>query len=152
MGVWALIPASKQFAGPSVEPQTCLPDLARTGTELADQTSETVKAGLTRCAGSARRIERDRAFRPLNVLNDFNREGLGIEADFSLPAERIIRSLNLIIEWRRKLETIRVDSGPGHISGKLLERFENSVLALAYPTRKAAIERLHRALQSYSET
>lgn len=129
MGVWALFPASKQFAGSSVEPQTCLPDLARTGTELADQTSETVKAGLTRCAGSARWIERDRAFRLLNVLNDFNREGLGIEADFSLPAERVIRSLNLIIEWRRKLETIRVDNGPGYISGKLLERVEKQCIS-----------------------
>jgi hypothetical protein len=33
-----------------VEPQTRLPHLLRTGTELADQTSETVKAGQTRCA------------------------------------------------------------------------------------------------------
>jgi len=34
-------------------------------------------------------------------LDDFNREGLGIEVDFSLPAERVIRSLNRIIEWQR---------------------------------------------------
>lgn len=27
-----------------------------------------------------------RAFRTLNVLDDFNREGLAIEVDFSLPA------------------------------------------------------------------
>ena len=39
-----------------------------------------------------------RAFRLLNVLDDFNREGLGIEVDFSLPAERVIRSLDRIIE------------------------------------------------------
>ena len=39
-----------------------------------------------------------RAFRLLNVLDDFNREGLGIEVDFSLPADRVIRSLNRIIE------------------------------------------------------
>jgi putative transposase len=51
-----------------------------------------------------------RAFRLLNVLDDFNREGLGIEVDFSLPAERVIRSLNRIIEWRGKPETIRVPS------------------------------------------
>ena len=31
-----------------------------------------------------------RAFRLLNVLDDFNREGLGIEMDFSLPAERVV--------------------------------------------------------------
>jgi transposase InsO family protein len=41
-----------------------------------------------------------RSFRALNVLDDFNREGLGIEVDFSLPALRVVRSLNQIIEWR----------------------------------------------------
>ncbi|SMP16175.1 hypothetical protein SAMN06265373_10327 [Shimia sagamensis] len=39
-----------------------------------------------------------RSIRTLNVLDDFNREGLGIEVDFSLPAERVVRSLNQIIE------------------------------------------------------
>ena len=51
-----------------------------------------------------------RAFRLLNVLDDFNPEGLGIEVDFSLPPERVIRSLNNIIEWRGKPRTIRVDN------------------------------------------
>ena len=31
-----------------------------------------------------------RQFRLLNVLDDFNREGLGIEVGFSLPAERVV--------------------------------------------------------------
>ena len=57
----------------------------------------------------ADRLGDGRAFRLLNVLDDFNREGLGIEVDFSLPAERVIRSLNRIIEWRGKPGTIRVD-------------------------------------------
>ena len=43
-----------------------------------------------------------RSIRTLNVLDDFNREGLCIEVDFSLPAERVVRSLNQIIEWRGK--------------------------------------------------
>ncbi len=42
----------------------------------------------------ADRLADGRAFRLLNVLDDFNREGLGIAVDFSLPAERVIRSLN----------------------------------------------------------
>ena len=42
----------------------------------------------------------------LNVLYDFNREGLAIDVDFSLPAERVIRSLNQIIEWRGKPASI----------------------------------------------
>ncbi len=51
------------------------------------------------------------------MLDDFNREGLGIEVDFSLPAERVVRSLNQIIEWRGKPLAIRVDNGPEYISG-----------------------------------
>ena len=56
----------------------------------------------------ADRLEDGRQFRLLNILDDFNREGLGIEVDFSLPAERVIRSLNQIIEWRGKPMAIRV--------------------------------------------
>ena len=37
------------------------------------------------------RLGDGRAFRLLNVLDDFNREGLGIDADFWLSAERVIR-------------------------------------------------------------
>jgi putative transposase len=51
-----------------------------------------------------------RKFRTLNVLDDFNREGLGIEVDFSLPAVRVVRSLNQIIEWRGARKVIRVDN------------------------------------------
>jgi putative transposase len=41
-----------------------------------------------------------RGFRTFNVIDDYNREGLGIEVDFSLPAGRVIRALDQIIEWR----------------------------------------------------
>lgn len=50
-----------------------------------------------------------RSCRLFNVIDDFNREGLAIDADISLPAERVIQSLDRIIEWRGK---------PNHISFK----------------------------------
>ena len=62
-----------------------------------------------------------RSIRTLNVLDDFNREGLCIDVDFSLPAARVVRSLNQIIQSRGKPNTIRVDNGPEYISGKLME-------------------------------
>ena len=68
----------------------------------------------------ADRLEDARAFRLLNVLDDFNREGLGIEADFSRPAERVTRTLDRIIEWRGCPQAIRVDHGPELVSGTLL--------------------------------
>ena len=37
----------------------------------------------------ADRLDDGRAIRLLNVLDDFNREGLGIKVDVSLPAERV---------------------------------------------------------------
>jgi putative transposase len=42
----------------------------------------------------AERLLDGRAFRLLNILDDFNREGLAIEVDFSLPACRPVRCLN----------------------------------------------------------
>lgn len=65
-------------------------------------------------------LEDGRAFRLLNVIDDFNREGLGMEVDLSLPAERVIRTLDRIIEWRGKPQTIRCDNGPEYVSGALL--------------------------------
>ena len=50
----------------------------------------------------ADRREDGGAFWRLNVLNDFN-QGLGVEVDFSLPAEGGIRNVGNIIKWRRKL-------------------------------------------------
>ena len=68
----------------------------------------------------ADRLADSRSFRTLNVLDNFNREGLCIEVDFKLPAERNVRSLNQIIEWCGKPQTIGVDNGPEYISGTLM--------------------------------
>jgi hypothetical protein len=61
-----------------------------------------------------------RSIRLFNVIDDFNREGLGIEVDFSLPSERVIRSLDRIIEWRGRPMAIRCDNGPEYISAVTL--------------------------------
>ena len=55
------------------------------------------------------------------MIDDFNREALGIEVDFSLPSERVIRSLAQIISSRGKPCVIRADKGPELISDKLME-------------------------------
>jgi putative transposase len=52
-----------------------------------------------------------RSIRLFNVIDDFNREGLGIEVDFSLPSERVIRSLEQIIECRGRPNKLRCDNG-----------------------------------------
>ena len=62
-----------------------------------------------------------RSIRLFNVIDDFNREGLGIEVDFSLPSERVTRTLDQIIEWRGRPQVIRRDNGPEYISNITLE-------------------------------
>lgn len=57
-------------------------------------------------------LQNGRCIRRLNVIDDFNREVLGIEIDFSLPAERVERTLDQIIEWRGCPKEIRCDNGP----------------------------------------
>ena len=42
-------------------------------------------------------LEEGRTFRLFNVIDDFNREAIGMEVDFSLPSERVIRELKQII-------------------------------------------------------
>lgn len=64
-------------------------------------------------------LQDGRCVRLLNVLDDFNREGLGMEIDFSLPSQRVTRALDNIIEWRGKPQEIRCDNGPEYISGTL---------------------------------
>jgi putative transposase len=93
-----------------------------------------------------------RSIRTLNVLDDFNREGLGIEVDFSLPAERVVRSLSRIIEWRGKPLIIRVDNGPEYISGKLMAWAERMGIYIQYiqpgePQQNAYIERYNRTVR-----
>ena len=42
-------------------------------------------------------LEDGRTFRLLNVIDDFNREAIDMEVDFSLPSDRGIRDLKQII-------------------------------------------------------
>ncbi len=93
-----------------------------------------------------------RQFRLLNVLDDFNREGLGIEVDFSLPAERVVRALNQIIEWRGKPTAIRVDNGPEYISATLAIWAAKQGIALTHiqpgkPQQNAYVERYNRTVR-----
>jgi len=73
-----------------------------------------------------------RSFRLFNVLDDFNREGLAIEVDLSLPSARVIRSLEQVIEWRGKPRVIRCDNGPEYISGALLAWAERNGIRIEH--------------------
>ncbi len=93
-----------------------------------------------------------RPFRLFNVLDDFNREGLGIEADFSLPAVRVIRALDQIIEWRGKPKRLRCDNGPEFISQDLEAWTDKHDIQLEFiqpgnPQQNAYVERYNRTVR-----
>lgn len=89
-----------------------------------------------------------RRYRLLNVMDEFNREILDIEADTSLPASRVIQTLARICEWRGAPKTIRVDNGPEFISTKLELWCEEQNITLDFirpgkPTENARVERFN---------
>lgn len=93
-----------------------------------------------------------RRYRLFNVLDDFNREGLGIEIDFSLSTERVIRALSQIIEWRGKPKAIRCDNGPEYISQHLLAWAKKEDISMKYiqpgkPQQNAYVERYNRTVR-----
>lgn len=93
-----------------------------------------------------------RAFRTLNVIDDFNREGLWIEVDTSLPSERVIRVLEMIALWRGLPKQIRVDNGPELIAHVFVEWAERHEIELAYiqpgkPAQNGYIERFNRTFR-----
>ena len=58
--------------------------------------------------------------RLLNMIDDFNRETMAIDVDFSLSAIRVVRMLEQIIEWKGKLSSIGCDSDPEYLGNDLI--------------------------------
>ena len=93
-----------------------------------------------------------RRFRTFNVLDDYNREGLGIEVDLSLPSARIIRALDQIIEWRGKPKIIRSDNGSEMVSREFEVWARKRGIKLMFiqpckPTQNAYVERFNRTVR-----
>jgi len=61
-----------------------------------------------------------RKIRTFNVIDDYNREGLAIDVDLSLPSARVIRALEQVIEWRGKPAAIRCDNELPAVSMELV--------------------------------
>ena len=93
-----------------------------------------------------------RSYRLFNVIDDYNREGLAIEADHSLPSVRVIRALEQIIEWRGKPGSIRCDNGPEYISGALTSWARRKGISIRHiqpgkPQQNAFVERYNRTVR-----
>lgn len=91
-------------------------------------------------------------YRLLNMIDDYRREELAIEAGLSLPALRMICTLNQLLEWRNKPIAIRYDNGPEFISHEFVSWTKQHGIRIDYiqpgkPQQNAYIERYNRTMR-----
>jgi putative transposase len=90
-----------------------------------------------------------RPFRTLNVLDEGNREALGIEVGHAIPAERVVRVLEQLIAIHGCPAAFRLDNGPEFTAQVFTSWCEARGIALLYiqpgkPDQNAFIERFNR--------
>lgn len=82
------------------------------------------------------------------MIDDYNREMLGIEVDYSLPARRVLGLLSKLVERYGKPARLRSDNGPEFISQDLQDWGKEQQVILHWiepgkPTQNAYIERFN---------
>jgi len=75
-----------------------------------------------------------------------------IEVDFTLPASRVIRTLEELIEWKGKPTSIRCDNGPEYTGKMLMSWAAHQNITLRFiqpgkPPQNAYIERYNRTVR-----
>ena len=94
-------------------------------------------------------LESGRRIRVFNVMDDFNREALLVEAAYSHNSTSIIYALEELLIERPVPKRIRVDNGPEFIAGNFKKWCEANEITLTYiqpgkPAQNAYIERFNR--------
>jgi putative transposase len=94
-----------------------------------------------------------RRFRTLNILDEGVREALAIEIDTSLPAERVVRTLQQLAAWRGLPKAIRLDNRPELTAQRFTTWCAVMGIELRHiqpgkPNQNAFIERFNRSYRT----
>lgn len=94
-------------------------------------------------------LEDGRKVRVFNIMDDYNREALAVEAGLSFPSSRVIRVLEQLAFERGLPDQIRVDNGPEFASHEMKLFAEKYGLELLFippgkPNKNGYIERFNR--------
>ena len=97
-------------------------------------------------------LESGRKFRVLNVIDDYNREALAVESEYSFPSLKVIDVMERLIEFNGKPDTIRVDNGSEFIAKVFKQWCSRNQIEIRYiqpgkPMQNAYVERFNRTFR-----